>query len=209
MGIQSAEESNVAAENLDNGVLAGPNTDLSLSERMKERGLALNSSSKSKDAGHHQLAVSNAEQQQLFTPLAAQGAKAVEDEKRRKKETEQELLADVKSTLKKWVQECLTSEDKRKKLLEKGRLKCAFQATWSEGLNKKLKGLVENYGGKLVADGEKEGKEKKPAWVTAAELRKEKWLVAFDAAAFENFMRNHPEVVDPPEEGVKNTVRDY
>jgi len=131
------------------------------------------------------------------------------DEKRRKKETEQELLADVKSTLKKWVQECLTSEDKRKKLLEKGRLKCAVQATWSDGLHKKMKALVDSYGGKLAADGEKEGKEKKPAWTAAAELRKEKWLVTFDAAAFESFMRSHPEVVDPPEDGVRSVVKEF
>lgn len=158
---------------------------------------------------HSPLTVSSIEQKQIFTPLGQQGARALEEQKKRKEEGEQELLQSVRVTLKKWVQECLSSEEKQQKLREKGVLKCRVKARWSEGLDRKLKDLVASYGGKLAADGEKEGTARAPAWATAAELRTEKWMVGFDAPAFEKFMKAHPETVDPPDPKVKEFVKEF
>lgn len=162
---------------------------------------------------HHMLSVSEAEKRQLFTPLAQQGTGAIEEERRRKAEGEKDRLKEVKSTLKRWVQECLAREEKRKKLQEKGILKCRVQAKWSEGLHESLKQLIAGYKGKLSADCEKEnnggtpGKpgEKYPSWLP----RNERWLVGFDAAAFEAFMVAHPEVVEPPEPKVRLFVEEF
>jgi len=157
--------------------------------------------------------VSEAEKRQLFTPLAQQGHGAIEEERKRKAEGEIDRLKEVKSTLKRWVQECLARDEKRKKLQEKGMLKCRVQAKWSEGLHEKLKQLIGGYKGRLMADCEKEnnggapGKpgEKFPSWLP----RNERWLVGFDAAAFEAFMQAHPEVVEPPEAKVRLFLEEF
>jgi len=164
-------------------------------------------------AEHVPLAVSATERRQLFTPLAQQGAGAIEEERRKKIEGEKDRLKEVKSTLKRWVQECLAREEKRKRLQEKGVLKCRVQAKWSEGLHDNLKQLIAGYKGKLTADCEKENGggapgrpgEKHPAWLP----RSERWLVGFDAAAFEAFMVAHPEVVEPPEVKVRLFVEEF
>jgi len=161
---------------------------------------------------HMPLGVSATEMKQLFTPLAQQGAGAIEEERRKKAEGEKDLLKEVRITLKRWVQECLAREEKRKRLLEKGVLKCRVQAKWSEGLHDHLKQLIASYKGKLTADCEKEnnggpGKpgEKYPAWLP----RNERWLVGFDAAAFEAFVQAHPEVIEPPEAKVRLFVEEF
>jgi len=153
--------------------------------------------------------VTRAEEQKLFTPLALQGEKAMEEQKKARDASAEDLLQGVISQLKKWVQECLVVEEKRKKLLEKGMLKCKVQARWSESLHEKLKDLIASYGGKLAAASDKDGAEKAPAWATAAELRSETWLVGFDVAAFQTFMHMHPETVDPPEEEVFAYVKEF
>jgi hypothetical protein len=158
---------------------------------------------------HAPLSVSSIEQKQIFTPLIQQGGRALEDQKKRREVGEQELLESVRITLKKWVQECLSSDEKQQKIRERGVLKCRVKAQWSDGLDRKLKDLVASYGGKLAADGEKDGATKAPAWATAAELRTEKWMVGFDASAFEKFMKAHPETVDPPDPQVKAFVREF
>ena len=161
-------------------------------------------------AQHAPLAVSASEQKQLFTPLVDQGSKAVEAEKQRRDANETEVMASVRGILKRWVQESLANDEKRQKLRDNDAvLKCRVQARWSEGLNKKLKVLVAEYGGRLLADSDKDGAVKPPAWATAAELRTAKWLVGFDAAAFERFMTAHPETVEPPEDKVRSFVKEF
>jgi len=156
---------------------------------------------------HAALGTSKEEYKQLFTPLANQGAKALEEENKRKKAGEQDLLKEVKATLKRWVQECLAREDKSKRLKEKGILKCRVHAKWSEGLHEKLKELIASYKGRLVADCEKENSAdgKPPAWLP----RQEKWLVGFDSVAFEAFMELHPEVIEPPPSKVRLLVEEF
>ncbi|CAK0902628.1 unnamed protein product, partial [Prorocentrum cordatum] len=144
---------------------------------------------------HAPLVTSSRERLQLFTPLAQQGAAAIRAETRLKEAGEKDLLEGVLGTLKSWVQECLAREERRNKLLAKGMLKCRVQATWSEGLHERIRRLVATYGGRLAADGEKENAPARPAWQL---VRAEKWLVGFDAAAFEAFARAHPEVLGPP-----------
>mmetsp|Transcript_44446 Transcript_44446/g.126845 ORF Transcript_44446/g.126845 Transcript_44446/m.126845 type:complete len:411 (+) Transcript_44446:58-1290(+) len=165
-------------------------------------------------AAHAPLGVSSIEQKQLFTPLAQQGSDAIEEERKRKAESERDLLHEVRSTLRRWVQECLAREEKHQKLVEKGMLKCRVKAKWSEGLHENLKQLIKRYGGKLAADCEKENSTDnasgrtqgaKPAWLP----RQERWLVGFDAAAFEAFMEAHPEVVDPAENKVRTFVEEF
>lgn len=188
----------------------GPKGDLA--SRLKARGLNLPSGSFSAHAAvelasttaHKALSVSAAEKKQLFTPLAQQGNAAVQAEKRRKTEAEDELLSGVKTTLRKWVQECLARDDKRQRFLEKGVMKCRVQAAWSEGLHERLQGLIAGYGGKLAADGDKEN-HTRVKWIQT----NEKWLVAFDAAAFERFMAAHPEVIDPSDTKLRCFLDDY
>eukprot|EP00929_Paragymnodinium_shiwhaense_P001935 TRINITY_DN102141_c0_g1_i1.p1 TRINITY_DN102141_c0_g1~~TRINITY_DN102141_c0_g1_i1.p1 ORF type:complete len:502 (-),score=165.33 TRINITY_DN102141_c0_g1_i1:42-1547(-) len=158
---------------------------------------------------HTTLAVTASEQKELFTPLADQGAAAIEAEKKRREHTEAELLKGVIGTIKRWVQECLASDEKKDQLLKKGSLKCKVQARWSEGLHTKLKEYVEKYGGKLHAASDQDGADKGPAWANAATVRDEKWLIAFDAAAFQAFMTKHPEIVEPPEDKVRSFVKDF
>lgn len=155
---------------------------------------------------HRPLEVTALEKRQLFTPLMQQGSSAMEEEKRRRIAFEQDRLTEVKATLRRWVQECLAREDKRKRFLEKGVLKCRVQAKWSEGLHDALKQLIAGYKGKLLADGEKDGSaEKQPAWLP----RNERWLVAFDGPAFEAYMAAHPQVVEPPEQRVRSFAEDF
>lgn len=161
---------------------------------------------------HVPLGGPSAETKRLFTPLAQQGASAIEEERKRKVEVEKDLLKEVRVTLKRWVQECLAREEKRQKLLAKGLLKCRVQAKWSEGLHGALKQLIASYGGKLAADCEKENggaggkfEGKSPAWLP----RNEKWLVGFDAAAFEAFLEAHPEVLEPPEARVRTFAEEF
>lgn len=149
------------------------------------------------------LRMSSSETKDLFTPLANQGSKALRKEKERQLEGEDSLLEHVQRTLRKWVQECLARQEKREKLLEKGLLKCRVQAKWSEGLDKKLKGLTDRYGARLSADGEKENA-KRVTWLPTTE----KWLVGFNAASFETFAAAHPEVIDPPTSQVRAFLED-
>jgi len=198
-----------AVETSDSATTA-PRSDLSLSDRLKEKGLTLETGDSGHAAlGHSLMTVSAQEQKQLFTPLAQQGASAVKAEERRRKAAEEDLLNGVKTTLKKWVQEVLSSDEKKAKLLEKGVLKMTVSARWSEGLHQKLKDMVATFTGKLVAASDKEQGTKAPAWASAAEVRQEKWLVVFDAAAFEIFMRQFPEVVEPQEEAFRECVRKF
>jgi len=228
MADASAEKAAEAGDGAKTDASAGGG---SLSDRLKGRGLdmpagaadatgaggttaltasALKAASRSDAAPDHApLAVSAAEQKQLFTPLASQGAKALEAQKELRDENENETIARISKTLKRWVQECLVVEDKWKKLIAKGVLKCRVQARWSEGLDTKLKSLVSEYGAKLSVESEKEGAEKAPAWATAAELRQEKWMVGFDLAAFEKFTNAHPDTVDPPEEKVRAFIKEF
>uniref|UniRef100_A0A7S1F805 TFIIS N-terminal domain-containing protein n=1 Tax=Noctiluca scintillans TaxID=2966 RepID=A0A7S1F805_NOCSC len=162
-------------------------------------------------AKHVSLSINPKEKTQLFTPLAQQGAKALEMQKKRKAESEHDTLVGVRSTLKKWVQECLARDEKRQKLVEKGMLKCRVHAQWSDGLHQALKTMVTGYGGKLAADGEKNKGGDGSAGTSAPWLEKhnEKWLVGFDAAAFEVFIRAHPEVVEPPMVKIQTFVTEF
>jgi len=217
-----------AVEEADGG------TKVDLASRLKDKGISLPSASaapvplsggipvapqNSDTAGvgtvHAPLSVTSSEKKQLFTPLANQGSKAIEAEQKRKAESEQDLLNGVRNMLKRWVQECLVKDDKRDKFLEKGSLKCRVQAKYSEGFHDKLKKMVNGYGGQLIADwetkaaggknGSQDGGKKPPGWLP----RDEKWLVSFDVAAFESFMRSHPEVVDPPAAKVRGFVDSF
>jgi len=156
---------------------------------------------------HVALSATYGEQSKLFAPLADQGSKVIQAEKRMKEEGEREMLEGVRSTLKRWVQECLARDEKRQKLLEKGSMKCRVQAKWSENLHKMMKQLIARYGGKLEADCDKEnhGSAATPAWLP----RNERWLVSFDIAAFQAYMDAHPEVVEPPEEKVRAFVEEF
>ena len=156
----------------------------------------------------------------LFTPLAQQGEKALHWEKKRKEDAPQDvlsLLKRVKSTLKWWVQNSLAREGTRKKLLEKGMLKCSVQAQWSEFLHEKLKELVSGYGGKLISDTEKDKskdkdkdsaevpEDKPPAYLP----RKEKWWVGFNLKAFEACLRDYPYLMGPVDNSLKTFVDSY
>jgi len=107
--------------------------------------------------------------------------------------------------LKRWVQQCLASDEKKQKFLEKGMLKCRIQGQWSDGLHQKMKALISSYGGRLSAEGEKENAGKGVAWLA----RNEKWIVGFDAPAFEAFMKAHPEVVEPSESKVRSFTEQF
>ena len=151
-----------------------------------------------------------AAEKRVFTPLAQQGEK-------RKEDAPQDVFSHVKSTIKRWVQESLAREDKRKKLLEKGMLKCCVQAQWSEFLHEKLKELVSGYGGKLISDTEKDKskdkdkdsaevpEDKPPAYLP----RKEKWLVGFNLKAFEACLRDYPDLMGPVNNSLKTFVDSY
>lgn len=156
---------------------------------------------------HAPLAASSAERN-LFTPLAEQGGGAIKEEQRRKEAGEKDLLHEVKVTLKKWVQECLARDEKRAKLLEKGMLKCRVQAQWSEGLHEKMKALIATYEGKVMVDGGKENegtKKEHPSWLP----RQEKWMVGFDATAFQRFVDSHPEALEPGHLSVCKFIDDF
>jgi len=142
------------------------------------------------------LGLSQAEKRSLFTPLAEQGQSAIKQEQQRQLQSQGDLLKGVEATLVRWVQECLARDEKRDKLVEKGMLKCRVQAKWSDGLDESLKQLARGYGAKLAVDGGKENAEKHPEWLRLA--RNEKWLIGFDAAAFETFLAAHPETLDAP-----------
>lgn len=155
---------------------------------------------------HAALSVSDAEKKRLFTPLSEQGVGAVEQEKKRREAGERDLLQEVRITLKKWVQDCMARDEKRQKLREKGWLKCRVQATFSEGLHEMMKELIARYGGALCADSEKDKDNKAtPSWI----VRKEKWVVGFDPAAFETFIEAHPEVIDMPESQIRTFVEKF
>ena len=97
-------------------------------------------------------------------------------------------------------------DEKSQKMVEKGRLCCQIQAPWSEGLHQMVKGLVTGYGGRLVVEGQKEGQaDSKPTWLA----RNEKWIIAFDAAAFESYAKKHPEVVDPTESRFREFIKTF
>jgi len=155
-------------------------------------------------AAHTPLAISGAEQKQLFTPLASQGKHALAAEMKFKEEDEKDVLQGVHSTLRRWVQECLAREQKLEKLRERGSLKCRVQVPWSDGLPERLRQLVAGYGGILSADSETD-KTSKPAWLP----RQEKWLISFDSRAFELFMEAYPEVVEPPEAKIRAFLEEF
>ena len=158
------------------------------------------------DSGHVPLGTSEVECRQPFTPLASQGKKALEKEHAKKAESEKDLLENIRKTLHRWVQECLARDEKSQKMAEKGQLCCQIQAPWSEGLHQMVKGLVTGYGGRLVVEGQKEGQaDSKPAWLA----RNEKWIIAFDAAAFESYAKKHPEVVDPTESRFREFIKTF
>eukprot|EP00928_Gymnodinium_smaydae_P053727 TRINITY_DN37653_c0_g1_i1.p1 TRINITY_DN37653_c0_g1~~TRINITY_DN37653_c0_g1_i1.p1 ORF type:complete len:537 (-),score=180.21 TRINITY_DN37653_c0_g1_i1:411-1973(-) len=196
----------------------------SLSSRLKDRGLDLTpiaiperskggvTAAVAQATSHAPLSTSSAEKSSLFTPIEAgdkRKQQRLEEANQRRKEAEDKIMKGIEDQLKKWVKGCLASDDTRQKLLGKGMLKCRLQARWSEGLNERIKALVTSYGGKLATDGDKDPAARGPAWAQAAELRNERWLVGFDAAAFETFMKQHPETVDPPETSVREFVRSF
>lgn len=137
--------------------------------------------------------------QDLFKPLAGRSQQALKIEERRRDEGQEDMTKNVHDYLKRWVQQCLVSDDKKEKLLEKGMLKCRIQGQWSEGLHTKMKALISSYGGQLGAEGEKENSGKVASWLA----RNEKWIVGFDAPAFEAFIKAHPDVIDPQESKVR------
>jgi len=198
-----------------------PHAMSSLADRLKQKGfqlpdeappVPLHSKIHSKVTAvgaHRELTISSRERVQLFTPLETRGSKAIKVEEKINKDCEQDLLKGVRKTLINWVQMCLANPDKRQQLHEKGLLKCRVQAQWSKDLNSDLHAFVEGFGGRIAANCEKENSAStRPAWENYA-ARDEKWIVGFDVAAFENFMKAHPRVLGPSDCKLRQFIEDH
>jgi hypothetical protein len=188
----------------------------SLAERLKEKGYDLPAERPAvprhanlTTASHKELSLSAREKNTLFTPVVTNTQKVVQAEEKFKRECGKDLLKGVKKTVTTWVQECIADPEKIEKLKEKGMVKCRVQAQWSKDLNDDLHAFVENFGGRVAAACEKENAAaQRPAWEKYA-ARDEKWIIAFDATAFERFISSHPQVLGPSDLRLREFIEEH
>eukprot|EP00406_Dinophysis_acuminata_P062842 CAMPEP_0179291004 /NCGR_PEP_ID=MMETSP0797-20121207/42116_1 /TAXON_ID=47934 /ORGANISM="Dinophysis acuminata, Strain DAEP01" /LENGTH=342 /DNA_ID=CAMNT_0021000071 /DNA_START=51 /DNA_END=1076 /DNA_ORIENTATION=- len=187
----------------------------SLAERLKEKGADLPDGKQLPNlpglaiVSHAELSISDREKKQLFTPLEEGGQQAIQAEEKFKRECEQDLLKEVKTTVIRWAQECLANHEKHKQLQEKGMLKCRVQARWSKELNQNLHTFFENLGARIAASCEKDNAaSERPAWEKYA-ARDEKWIIGFNVSAFDSFIKVYPQCLGPIDVKLRDFVEDY